>query len=174
MLYSLTHATLHACAGATSTLWRLCALRLYGDDSIRNSLWSAFRASDPCSYEVSKAVAKKAQKKNSEAPTEFEAMTSAILVPCSTDWDMKPRNRWKQVKSWSLMYLITLMYLSSLLQTILCLNCLQIRVLLHPIWAANVGSRSVSNTTFAAFLGTTWPVLLVRLRWILVSVTLLT
>ena len=35
-------------------------------------------------------------RKNSEAPTGFEDMTSAIPVRCSTDWAMKPRR--KQVR----------------------------------------------------------------------------
>ena len=51
--------------------------------------------SDSCIYEVSKAVAKKAQKK-SEASTGFEPMTSAIPVQCSNIRPMKPC--WKQVK----------------------------------------------------------------------------
>ena len=40
---------------------------------------------DPRSYEASKAVAKKAQKKHSEALTGFEPMTPAIPVRCSTN-----------------------------------------------------------------------------------------
>ena len=64
MLYNLTQALPTRALGATSERhWRLGASRLYKDDSIRNSLRSALRASDPHSYEASKAVAKKAQKK---------------------------------------------------------------------------------------------------------------
>ena len=37
------------------------------------------------SYEVTKAVAKKAQKKEAEASTGFEPMTSVIPVQCSTN-----------------------------------------------------------------------------------------
>ena len=41
--------------------------------------------SDTRSYEVTLAVTNKAQKKNYEAPTGFEPMTSAISVRCSTN-----------------------------------------------------------------------------------------
>ena len=64
MLCNLTKALPTRALGATSERhWRLGASRLYKDDSIRNLLRSALRASDHSSYEASKAVAKKAQKK---------------------------------------------------------------------------------------------------------------
>ena len=48
--------------------------------------------------EATKAVAKKAQKKNPEASTGLKPTTSTILMQCSTNRAMKLA-RWKQVKS---------------------------------------------------------------------------
>ena len=79
MLYNLyTQGLPTRALGATSERhWRLGASRLYKDDSIRNSL---------------KPLQRK-PRKNAEAPTGFEPMSSTIPVRCSTNWELK------QVKS---------------------------------------------------------------------------